>query len=305
MTPDRQHQIDDWLESFEQLSGPQLRSQWKRVAREINATFRRFGVKGSLEELHAIIATAENHPDNVYYVRKADLQRLLTKYEEALAVFTKLPPHAFIGVDVNGLIGALSWHLLEAALFEDMAALWNATFELRDQIFPGPPAKVKRASAFQRATLKSAYNLLEGYLNGIAADCLLLYGEMLSSEERSQLLEYDAARDRRQHLSLRQKLLQYPRIAARATDPLFQENSNIEMKGLLGLEDAIRHALIHPDIKVDWPRRAFHAARHESRQGRRRRCNTTHSRYRPASTGRIRRRYCLAHPPRFRRNISR
>ena len=56
---------------------------------------------------------------------------MFENYDLALLIFPHLPPHALISIDVLGIDNSKTFevYMLEASLFEDMASLWNATWE--------------------------------------------------------------------------------------------------------------------------------------------------------------------------------
>ena len=74
---------------------------------------------------------------------------------------------------------------------------------------------------------------------------LLRKGEV-SDEQGATLLD-----DKPRRLSLRQKLLQFPKIAAGAQHPPLQESNCPEMGLILDYEVRFRHALVHPTPRVD------------------------------------------------------
>ena len=49
--------------------------------------------------------------------------------------------------------------------------------------------QIKKQNSLNRATIKSAFNLLEGYLNGLAFDILITDVERLSENQKKQLKE--------------------------------------------------------------------------------------------------------------------
>src|SRR5262249_30494498 len=106
------------------------------------------------------------------------LASMFAHYERVFPAFLALPPHGLVGIDIHGVRDnrSIETYLLEATLFEDMATLFNATLEEWDELESQPqPSKpgLKRLEALMRATAKAAFNLLEGYVNGIGYDIVL------------------------------------------------------------------------------------------------------------------------------------
>jgi hypothetical protein len=213
----------------------------------IATAMRDYGVVGTLDQLETLVRSAEERPGQVAMVWKGEIEEVFTNFGHALSAFDHLPQHARIGLDIHGVEGQLSWFLLEAALFEDLAALWNDAWEKRDLRYPNVPKReMKHASALKRAAAKAAFGLLEAYLNGIAADVLFTRTDV-SERDRAKLLERDG--DRKMFLSLRDKILQYPKIALRSLHPPVAENSSRAMQTVLATEAEVRHALIHPKFE--------------------------------------------------------
>ncbi|MDF1555568.1 MAG: hypothetical protein P1P84_21025 [Deferrisomatales bacterium] len=142
-----------------------------------------------------------------------------------------------------------SFFLLEASLFEDMAALWNST--VGNPLPPtsvealGSPLEVKRHFALLRSTLRAAFALLEGYLNGLAADIYLTRTD-LTQDELTSLTEWDATEERHKTLGFREKVHRYPRIAIASKHPPITESSSRALALLLEAQTRLRHAVIHP-----------------------------------------------------------
>jgi hypothetical protein len=184
---------------------------------------------------------------------------MFASYEQLLSHVPELPPHARIGIDVRGVLdkSKLEVFLLEAALFEDMASLWNLTLATAEPYKPNTDKQVfKRTLALTRATAKAAFNFIEGYLNGMATDILEV--DVVSESDKTKLQEWDEQRDRVRFLSLRDKLLQYPKIAVNAPHPLLSETNCPEIKLIVKLEQEIRHSLIHPTPLFDVRRSEYY-----------------------------------------------
>jgi len=240
--------LDDSLENIERMPSAMLR----RKARTIRADYERmvqlYGVRGSLDDFEELLADYRAASKPILYVTKYDLERLFSKYDNRFREFRTLPPHGRVGIDVGGRSSSaeeIKSFILEASLFEDMAALWNSALLATQTEGPDTSvADVKRAAALRRATAKAAFNLLEGYLNGLAVDVQLILP--ISSREKTLLQEWDEARNHPVRLSLRDKILQYAKLAARAQHPPVQESNSTSMQFVLAMEAAVRHALIHP-----------------------------------------------------------
>lgn len=207
---------------------------------------KRYGVKGTLEELEQATSFPEDDKPLVF-VKKSDLEQLFTHYELRVPLFPKLPPHARIGIERYDTDDKdkIEIFILEASLFEDMAALWNTTLEIHgalSSVFR--KEKKKQLSALLRATAKAAFNLIEGYLNSLSLDIQLT--RTVTDLEKNLLTEWDSAKSKPRFLTLRDKLLQYPKIAIQADHPPLTESNCSEIGMIVELENRLRHSLIHP-----------------------------------------------------------
>lgn len=250
--------VDRTLESIDRASARQLRAVEKELDYVLNEAVHRYGVIASRAELEKLLAEGRTglHPGERSYfcLSKQELCRAFRHYENALPVFPKLPPHARIGIDLNSIRDStkeMEVFQLGAFLFEDLASLWNEATRVCSAAERTDSSKteVKLAASLLRAAAKAAFNLLEGYLNGLACDILTL--RTVTADERERLEEWNVARNRPRFLSLRDKLLQYPKIAIGAPHPPICEETFPSMARIIELEAEVRHALIHPRPQVD------------------------------------------------------
>lgn len=252
-SPDELRGLNDSLENIERMPGPELRRKARAVQADYDRMVKLYGARGSLDDFAEILADYAAASKPILYVSKYDLERLFSKYENRYPNFHKLPPHGRIGIEVGGRRNSSATEIksfvLEGSLFEDMAALWNAAATATEAERPDSTVPdSKHAAALRRATAKAAFNLLEGYLNGLALDVQLMLA--VSAKEKTLLQEWDDAKKHPVRLSLRDKILQYAKIAVRAQHPPVQENNSEAMQLVLATETAVRHALIHPTPRL-------------------------------------------------------
>lgn len=251
ITQNQRKKIDRNLKILPTLTRREILARLPELDKILKEISERYGVKGTLRQMENLINKKSTLPGETFLLlSKFHIQELYDHYERSLPIFPDLPPHARIGIDVLGIrkqARKIEIYLLEASLFEDMAALWNNTLEVSESARTHGNEKaelIKRKNALKRATAKAVFNLLEGYLNGIALDIYL--SRDTTPEEEMKLMEWDAERSRPRPLSLRDKLLQYPKITLKKKHPPLDENNCQEMAKILELEQRIRHSLIHP-----------------------------------------------------------
>lgn len=257
ITRSERKKIDRSLKILPTLTRREILSRLPELEKLLKELSERYGVKGTLSQMEYLINAKSPLPGETnLLLSKFHIQdELFDHYERALPIFSDLPPHARIGIDVFGLRKQerkMEFVLLEASLFEDMAALWNNTLEVSKLVSADSNENaelIKLKNALKRATAKAVFNLLEGYLNGIALDISLTRD--ITPAETIKLTEWDAQHSRPRPLSLRDKLLQYPKIALKKKHPPLDENNCPEMAKTLELEQRIRHSLIHPKPGVE------------------------------------------------------
>jgi len=256
--------LENTIARLDKLSDSELNFLLPNIKAELSKLRLLYGVKVPLETLEPIAKRKGvfSHPKlakfkdplpgetpKFLFLRKNFLSQMFENYHLALPVFPHLPPHALISIDVLGVDNSktIEVYMLEASLFEDMATLWNTTWEYYEETSNSETfdkKKLKRLLALNRAAAKAAFNFLEGYINGLAYDVLLT--RETNSKEKEILSEWDNELGRQRPQSLRQKLLRYPRIALELEHDPIDENRCDEMSRILKLEQQVRHSLIHP-----------------------------------------------------------
>jgi hypothetical protein len=195
-------------------------------------------------------------PGQYLYIPKWIITQNFTRWLDLNPAHKHLPEHARFALDIQGLGPPgqpQDLRILEAALYEDMASMFNRMFQLNKLMHAGQRDKVtlKEAAGCQRAVVSTAFYMIEAYLNSLAFDVVIQRGAFLSEKERAFLTEWDDQKDRPRFVAFREKLLHYPRIAVQAAHPIFQESNSPVVAFLLtevrDLRDSIVHANPQPD----------------------------------------------------------
>lgn len=242
------------LTQLDSLPRDQLKGLDAEVKDQIVLIRKEFGVTATRADLELLMKPIPAPRGDALYMSKHALDRWVAHYEKRLAIYPQLPPHARIRVCVfnpEQPAPGIEIFVLEASLFEDMAALWNSAFGASEGPVSQSPTspsidafRFKQSNALMRATAKAAFNLLEGYLNGLAFDILATTD--VPPHDEAKLREWDETRGRPSPLTLRDKILQYSRIAVAAQHPPLSEQNCAEVAKTLQFQDSLRHSLIHP-----------------------------------------------------------
>jgi hypothetical protein len=190
-------------------------------------------------------------PQDAYlYVPVWRLKTFFRRIHLVLVGIDKLPEHTSLLIDVHGNTprgkpGEV--RIIEAALFEDMCALFNRAWHLIEPS-KSPTAKasvIKESAAMRRGSVLAAFYLLEAYLNSIAFDHLVHRGKELSEKDLERITEWDEKKGGQRLVSFRDKLLHYPRIILGLDAPPIQENNCAEAAYLLQEAKSFRDAVVH------------------------------------------------------------
>jgi hypothetical protein len=143
--------------------------------------------------------------------------------------------------------------IIEAALFEDMCAMFNWAWDLTPRCIRPAATKrdIKAAGAARRGTVVAAFYLIEAYLNSLAFDHVANHNDHLSEADLGKLTEWDYGKNRQRFVSFRDKLLGYPRIILGVAAPPLQENNCPEIAFLLRQAKNFRDAIVHANPKPD------------------------------------------------------
>jgi hypothetical protein len=229
-----------------------------KAQQEIGNLRKNYGVKVPNSELVEILDWAESKSGNLLpLLPKYTLREIFDCYERVMPDFADLPEHTDIAVDSSDQagLGKTALFLLEAMLYEDMASIFNLMKEHQLRLnHEKDPLKVhKTLGSLCRGTLAAAFYFVESYLNGIAFDHYVLHEGALGPKEKEALLEWDFAKNRAKHLSLREKALQYPRIILGTAHPPLQESNCPELAFIVEKSKTLRDAIVHaaPRLRSD------------------------------------------------------
>ncbi|MGH9448589.1 MAG: hypothetical protein ACRD3O_23165, partial [Terriglobia bacterium] len=115
--------------------------------------------------------------------------------------------------------------------------------------------EVKAHAFYVRSAVLSAFYFVEAYLNGLAFNFTLHCRPDLSQDKQDKLLESDSKTGRERWLSLRSKMLEYPKIILDRRDPPLMEQNCQEMKLLIEEAKELRDSIVHqsprPEVGSD------------------------------------------------------
>lgn len=243
---DREY-IDRHFSNINKLTKKEIQRLTPELEEKLAYLVGYYGWRGDQEFIDDLVEKENEGIQKLLYIPKYDLDSVFTNYGKSVNQYELLPPHTRIGIDLHRIYETLELILLEAMLFEDVAIQWNNYLKLihedsQDKV------NIKFRNSLNRSICKSVFNLIEGYINGIAFDTLYK-NDHIEDNDIAILSEYDSVREKNKFVSLRDKILKYPKIALKLDHPLFQENNSDELKMLLIYEQKVRHSLIHPTPK--------------------------------------------------------
>jgi hypothetical protein len=237
-------------DAIDRFGKTELRRKIHELERELQDLRTEFGVKATREELVKVLQSAEAKPGLALHIVKAALVGMIGKYDKKAPGFSIFPEHTYIQID-NGQFrevqGDFDWILQEASLYEDMCSIFNLAKERNSSLNRNKDHRsvIKTADSLARTTIVAAYNFLEAYLKGIAIDHVLLNGKSIDQKTTTFLLEWDQSTKRQKFVSLRDKLLQYPKLIKNLEHPPLQETNCAEMEVVLGRGKRLRDSIVH------------------------------------------------------------
>lgn len=245
-------------ERIEGANKAQLQSYIQKVSSHIRERRTEYGVRASREQLIAFLEKAEAAPPGQFYLPTvAELREFFQDYARVWPDSRLMPAHARIFFDAHGRETFGNVRILEATIYEDMAALWNLLHDRKGlNLDICTPKERKTYYALCRSTVTAAVYFVEAYLNGLAFDYSTDHSTSLTEEEKGILSDFDFSKNRSRYLSLRDKFIKYQRIILQETHAPLQPNNFQPLKRLLEISESIRSPLAHPaphkEIEIYW-----------------------------------------------------
>ncbi len=218
-----------------------------------------FGCKVSFSKLiqyhQKIIKEASEIKESFPLLPKFFLESIFSNYNRVVPNFDRLPRHASIGLDIKGefIDNGIEIYLLETVLYENMCTLFNQAHKYNQHMIKwrsSTKVEVKTAASLNRATILAAMNFLESYLNGIAFDYTYSNSE-IDEKDLMLLTEWDYSKEKEKYVSLRDKILYYPKIIGKKAHPPLQESNCPEIEYILKKSKSIRDSVVHASPHFD------------------------------------------------------
>ena len=228
-----------------------------KIKGEISKLRKHYGVKVPNSTILELVEKAKSVPKKkLLLIPKYILNDIFSRYSNVIPGFNEFPNHMRIGLDLGVFRkkqGSVELYLLEAIIFENMCALFNLlkryqSKKLKDD---APKKDIKTYNALQKSTVVFAFFFVESYLNGIAFDFYSKNENLLDDKTKTLLTEWDSDKKRRLNLSLREKILKYPRIIKGLEHPPVQESNSVEFDFIVNKAKLFRDSIVHASPKCD------------------------------------------------------
>lgn len=219
--------------------------------RQGNAQIRvRYGVKVPTQTIVAVIKRARNAPaQKELLYSKHGIDHICDHYDKVLPTYHDLPLHARIAFPSDGFAkaGRIEVTVMETLLFEEMCALFNLYHRRRAEPVRSK-IDAKTLNALAHAVGNGAYYFVEAYMNGLACDAVLgAFGD-IELETKAIFAEWDPRKNRRKRLSMRDKILRFPRLILGLEHPPLTESNCQELAYFLDDAKRARDAVVHPSV---------------------------------------------------------
>ena len=228
-------------------------NRYRKKLSDNNAAIRSFlGATKSDETYLRIWDDALRKNYEYIYFPKMHIESLFSNMGRIAPNWNALPAHTLIKRYLKSAKADVIWAIWpEADIYSDIAVLWNLSFDLYAQLKAEfNHQKNREYSALVKALILNAYHFLEAFLNAAALNFWYHNRTRLDSSTLRLLLEWDEKKQQRAHLSLREKLLKYPRIIGGTSEPIFTE-AHEDFQFITSIAMRMRHAQSHPSLRPD------------------------------------------------------
>lgn len=228
-----------------------------KIKGEMSNLRKHYGVKVPNSTILELVEKAKSGPKKkLLLIPKYLLNDIFSRYTNIIPDFNEFPNHMRIGLDLGVFRkkqGTVELYLLEAIIFENMCALFNLLKKYQSEKQKADASKkdIKTYNALQKSTVVFAFFFVESYLNGIAFDFYSKNEDVLDYKTKALLTEWDSEKNRRLNLSLKEKILKYPRIIKGLEHPPVQESNSIEFDFIVNTAKLFRDSIVHASPKFD------------------------------------------------------
>lgn len=255
VTVDSRKSLEKSREAINQADKTRLREIINELEQRIEKDRREHGIKVPNSVLVNFLGQATTRKGLNLLLPKYIFEKLIPKFHLLMPGFNAFPDHLKIGLDpgVNRTKkGDFELYLIEGIIFEDMCALFNLAKEYQAKENAQSPKKiVKIRRAFLRSAVTTAYYFVEAYLNGIAFDYYIKNKDKLEEESNTLLTEWDYRSNKPKYISLKDKLIKYPRIILGVQHSPLQPNNCPEMEFIVGRAKIVRDSIVHSSPALD------------------------------------------------------
>jgi len=238
LTIHNEREIHGLRNTLPQMSNNKARKVVDQLSGDLKRLRHNYGAKVPDTILLSLLKRVEATPEEkIFLCPKYILKTAFARYP--MTNFDLLPEHAAIAISTKAGNATIEVHTVETILFEEMCALFNeAKKATQISLADATKRQLKSRNALTRATLLASYYFVEAYLNGLATDHYYA-NYNLNEKDMSALTEGQKT------MSVREKLLQYPKIILGCKHPPLQESNCPEMAVLTGKAKDMRNAIVH------------------------------------------------------------
>jgi len=188
----------------------------------------------------------------IWCVPKNDYLKIFSKLENIAVGYYIAPRHAYLQTTYaphDGLKNYLGFVTPETSLFESMAAQFNYLSRITEEYKTSSnKAHVKEIVAARRSCIFLSLGFVEAFINGVSEITVYERARSLLKKDLALLMEVrESDASKVKFVSFRDKLLQYPRIAATLDFPPFTESNCKEFGIIVEKGKEYRDAIAHPN----------------------------------------------------------
>ena len=244
------HRLETIRREAQQFTNRQLELAASQVERDVRYYANEMRPTRPLNFYVEFLRRGNPEAEDLLFVPRWQLKKFFAGIENVVGGLPQLPQHTLLSLDIHGFRlrnapGEIK--ILEASLFEDMCALFNAASKIAPKVMSSTANKreMKESAALRRGALLAAFYTVEAYLNSLAFDYLVENPDKEASPDLDRITEWNHERNREKLVNFRDKLIGYPKIILGLEHPPLQENNCPEMKFLLHESKQFRDSIVH------------------------------------------------------------
>jgi len=213
-----------------------------------------YGAIAPDQTYRGLLREAREALGKIVYISKLQMEReLFLHYEKSIVRWRHIKLHAFVVFDPT--MGFLNQMFeMDGQLFHDAQFLLHKARTIQGGVRSQrelPQNRHRVLHTTLRALVTTLFTFMEAYLNGIAFDCFMKNHDRLELDDHDLLGEWNSAKKRRKFVAFDDKVLKYPRVAAKMAGREIDLSAFQPAQRIISEGKDTRDAITHPSAQYD------------------------------------------------------